>query len=482
MGEQPKITTKKEGEDVEQNQENDLVEEKEGGDVKQTQENVPAKEEDKKGPETKGSNKPRLGKNCLSFTPEMRAAINKSKTPEALSKALESFGKETLGPEREKALEETKGVVKEVGENIKMIEKKLKDAERTKDNQAIINDLRTNFKDPFEGISRIKDEKVKKAITNMLLQNQAVKDYYILSIGDDQSLEAEKMLRDFAKDEQNRDFKENINAFLDAAEDARKNEEKKEAFLEKYTREAFEINEKFEGQINLSNFFDSNPDAKENLKKEIEDFILKKENYEIEEEEVEREVEGKEEKEIDIEEDIVDKEYPQIKKFFNKYLKNEKGHPFMKPEEGDNVLEEINDFLSTDENSGNTPTMALFSEFLTKEKERISAKGKAETPKEKESVDELPSVDVSKLMTTRLEEEKKGEKPPNWFDDVKNLLFLKSVDFGFSILASMIFSPVSTAIWLSKARLDIKTGKFDIKDWQDLKTGNIFEDPKKDKK
>lgn len=465
MGEQPKVTTKKEEGDVDQNQENPTV-----------------KEDDRKDPETKGPNKPRLGKNCLSFTAEMRAAIWKSETPEALLKALESFGKEALGPEREKALEETKEVVKEIGGNIKMIERKLKDAKRTNDNQAIINDLRTNFKDPFEGVNRIKDEKVKKAITNMLLQNQAVKNYYILSVGDDQSLETEKMLSDLAKDEKDRDLKENINAFLDAAEDARKNEDKKEAFLEKYIREAFKINEKFEGQINLSNFFDSNPDAKENLKKEIEDFILKKENYEIEEEEVEREVEGKEEKEIDIEEDIVDKEYPQIKKFFNKYLKNEKGYPFMKPEEGDNVLEEINDFLTTDDDSGNTPTIALFSEFLTKEKERISAKEKVETPEEKESASELPSVDMSKLMTTRLEEEKKGEKPPNWFDDVKNLLFLKSVDFGFSILASMIFSPVSTAIWLSKARLDIKTGKFDIKDWQDLKTGNIFEDPKKDKK
>jgi len=58
MGEQPKVTTKKEEGDVDQNQENPTV-----------------KEDDRKDPETKGPNKPRLGKNCLSFTAEMRAAI-----------------------------------------------------------------------------------------------------------------------------------------------------------------------------------------------------------------------------------------------------------------------------------------------------------------------------------------------------------------------------------------------------------------------
>ncbi len=364
---------------------------------------------------------------------------------------------DTLGEDKKRSLEKTLEAVIAIQQKTDKIKRDLaKNPE-----EALVN-----FEDPFEDLWKIKDKSIATKIVAILLKDKAIKKYLGLQFSvKTVGLRVDK-LNEIAANTKEADLKSKINDFLIGIEDLKKPDGKyREENLQELNEIAMEIRNKLKDQINLEAIFESQPNLKQNLADEI--YARGWRNKKIEY--------ANEEDPEDIEE--VDAKYPVLVKFYTDHLTKDKIHNeiILSGTECGLLKKELDSFCN-DQDLNDFPNIKIFAERLNDAEiipisiEEIPVKPEENTGKEKKK-----------------EEKKEGKKEKDTSGFIYGAMAsvgMWGMDLGFKTLMTMVFSPVSAAIWASQERMKLGKGGMNINTkgfMQDVFPVSAL-DPDKDKK
>ncbi len=337
----------------------------------------------------------------------------------------------------------------------------------------------TSFEDPFDFLLQL-DQKDLKAINKgkmmgqivgLILKDPAIKNYLAMqSSNKGETLRVEK-LKEIANSTEDKKLKSDIEKFLKGKEDLKDpNSEHYNTILEKLKGIIENIRNELKKHINIESIFQAQPDLKQKLAYEIRSKLSKGVTIE----DYEDDAIGGEEVEVD----EYSKNYPVIQDFYRNHLTHDKINKpiILDNQEYDALLSEMTTFFN-EQNESEYPNLKLFFDGFLKIK------------KTTEEVIEEPIQENNENTGSEDKEgeNKKEEKPEK---DTSGLIYgclaslgMQGMDLGFKILMTMIFSPVSAAIWASQERLKMGKGGMNIntKGWEDIFPGSAL-DPDKDKK
>lgn len=376
---------------------------------------------------------------------------------QAIQNGLRIGIQDTLGEDKKRALEKTLEAVIAIQQKADKIKRDL--AKNPEEALA-------NFEDPFEDLWKIKDKPIATKIVAILLKDKAIKKYLglqfsVKAVG----LRADK-LNEIVANTKEADLKNKINDFLIGIEDLKNPDGKyREENLRELNEIAMEIRNKIRNQINLEAIFASQPNLKQNLADEIYARGWRNSEMEYIDEDGLEEIEE------------VDVKYPVLVKFYTDHLTKDKIHNeiILSGTECGLLKKELDSFCN-DQDLNDFPNIKIFAEMLNDPKivpiptEEVPVKPEENTGEEKKN--------------EKKKEEKKEKDTSGFIYGAMASAGMWGMDLGFKTLMTMVFSPVSAAIWASQERMKLGKGgdaKFDTKGWQDIFPGSAL-DPEKDKK
>lgn len=315
----------------------------------------------------------------------------------------------------------------------KIYSKENNEAER----QEYIKKLIEKQKDPFEQLKNIRDRRVVNMVTRLLLKDQNINAFFVDYFGEQASSDREEWLLETSQNTGSTELKESINALLEQIRETRekqKTEEKPYFDLVSFLLwlEKAESGLKTTEDNDVERIFE-NIDV-DQLKSEIETYIINDPDNA-----------GK---------------YEAIVLFYNEYLNAD-----LNPEALINI--DIAKLISEFESFINDYTGKAGND--AKDIKTIS-----------DCLEKLRSLKITK--TSKSDDTNKESWIKETAGDIWAVTKLRGIDWGFSIMTSLIFAPVTTAIWLSKLRMDMKKGTFDFSGYKDLRESGAFEeDTAKDK-
>ena len=371
---------------------------------------------------------------------------------------------ETIGEDKKRSLENTLAIVTTIQQKTDKIKRDF-----VKNPDEALN----NFEDPFEDLKKIHNTAIVAKIVTILLKDVLIKKYLAYQCSDIQiGLRADK-LREIARTTKEKDLRDNINDFLTGIEDLKNPDGKyREENIKEMKVLAEKIRREMKNQINLETIFESQPDLKRDLADEINMKIVGK-KYSVET------YGNNDDDPEEVEEDSVT--YKALSKFFKNHLADDKinGQIIVTKNEYNMLKEEI-ERLFREQSEDEFPNIKIFFEMMgNPEIVQIPAEVAPVQP------EEAPNFDIESEIVRPAEPKKVEKDTSGWTYGTLAAVGMKGMDLGFKMLMTMIFSPVSAAIWASKEMMRLsKNGeaKMTMKDFvKDVFPVSAF-DPDKDKK
>jgi len=298
-----------------------------------------------------------------------------------------------------------------------------------------VHGLLEKGRDPFESLKDIKDRRIVNRVTRILLQNESVNDFFVTYFGEEASFDREEWL---LKISQNTGSKELTNILNDFFEQVRKYKEKEKEQEVPYFD--FVTWAELLKQYHENHQEDHDNNSLESI---LEDMDVGQLKYEIE-------------KYIINNEDNADK-YEEITAFYNGYLDAGFNSEALKNIDIDNLTSELEsfteDYLSNDKNDqDDISTILDLIQNLRAEWQPEESGGNNDEVKKEDKEDDG-------------EVKKPSKGPAGFWSTIGSLLGWKIGEFAIPFLIGSLFAPITTALVLSKQRLQmVKSGKnFEVK-------------------
>lgn len=395
----------------------------------------------------------------------------------------------------EKIIDTNIEAINDIQEEIDIIQKTFNENKNEKDQKVFLKNMMENRKDPFEAIARIKDTELKEQALKLIFRDRNVNFLFIFMFSIKNNQEKVDWLKSIANKTKNKELKTRINNFVDGYEDLKKEESANKEKTDKWLDMSKGLAEQIDLEnINWDSQFKKDKVFKHNLQKGFKKYVL-------EEEEKEKEDfgENNDNQNIDSEEDIEKTfTYENLAVFYKKHLAKKDDSIFEDIElpddyDTDTMIKEIESVLPAMKDDETISLAFKKLHGILTLKQRAEKENTPVPVIEKEKNDVKPQETTEKDLLFSLDSDKKetieSEKKDSLWNTIKETAIdfatitgLNTIDVGFSIIASMIFSPVTAAIWLSRARVDAKGGKIKTNDWKDLLISGAFEETKEEKK